>query len=94
MDALRKLVIRARQWRVSNTRRKQIPGDLRFSAAPGIDELNGGPGLDLKIQGGDGHDGRHGHFGPVDHYEPGPYRKTRHPKRFVNRRLNSKRGKH
>ena len=49
MDALTKLVIRARQWRVSNTRRKQTTGDLRvqpgFSAAPGIDELNGGPGL-------------------------------------------------
>jgi hypothetical protein len=98
MDALTRLVTRARHWQVSNTRRKHTPGDLRvqpgFSAAPGIDELNGGPGLDLKIRGGDGHDGRHGHFGPDDHYRPGPYRKTRHAKRFVIRRLNSNKGKH
>jgi len=94
MDALRKLVIRARQWRVSNTRRKQIPGDLRFSAVAGIDELNDGPGLDLKIQGGDGHDGHYGHFGPGDSYRPGPYRKTRHANRSVHRRLNSKKGNH
>jgi hypothetical protein len=98
MDALTRLLIRARQWRVSNTRRKQTPGDLRvqpdFSAAPGIDGLNGGPGLDLRIRGGDGHDDRYGHFGPVDHYRPGPYRKTRHVKRLVNRRQNSKKGKH
>ena len=96
MDALTRLVIRARQWRVSSTRRKQTPGDLRvqpgFSAAPGIDELNGGPGLDLKIRGGDGHDSRDGYFGSGEHYEPGAYRKTRHAKRFVIRRLNSKKG--
>jgi hypothetical protein len=94
MDALTRLVVRARQWRVSNTRRKQTPGDLHFSAAPGIDELNGGPGLDLKIRGGDGHDGHHGHFEFGDHQGHGSYVKTRHVKRIVHRRLSSIKGNH
>jgi hypothetical protein len=94
MDALTRLVSRARQWRVSSTRRKQTPGDLRFSAAPGIDELNGGPGLDLKIRGGDGHDGHFGIFDSGDHHGYSPYVKTRHVKQFVHRRLNSIKGNH
>jgi hypothetical protein len=94
MDALTRLVVRARQWRVSNTRRKQTPGDLRFSAAPGIDELNGGPGLDLKIRGGDGYHGHYGHFESGDHYGDSPYVKTSHVKRSVHRRLSSIKGHH